>query len=69
MNKRSKILLIATALATIYVVYLISYFYGGTINAGDTAEAVGGAIATAFVTPHMIMFLTYQFPTVSHILI
>ena len=50
MNKRSKILLIATALATIYVVYLISYFYGGTINAGDTAEAVGGAIATAFVT-------------------
>lgn len=55
-KKRSKVLLIATALATIYAVYLISYFFGETANAEGT-EAVGGAIATALVMPHMIMFL------------
>lgn len=53
---RSKILLVANILATLYTVYLISYFGGSTLNA-DGAEAVGGAIATALVTPHMIMFL------------
>ena len=53
---RSKILFIASTLATLYTVYLISYFGGGTLNA-DGAEAVGAAIATALVTPHMIMFL------------
>ena len=56
MEKRSKVLLVATALATIYAVYLITYFVGGTANA-EGAEAVGGAIATAIVMPHMIMFL------------
>ena len=53
---RSKILFVANALATLYAIYLISYFGGGTLNA-DGAEAVGGAIATALVTPHMIMFV------------
>lgn len=53
---RSKVLLIANALATAYAIYLITYFGGSTINS-DGAEAVGGAIATALVTPHMIMFL------------
>ncbi len=53
---RSKILFTASALATLYSIYLLSYFVGGTMNAGG-AEAVGGAIATALVTPHMIMFL------------
>lgn len=57
MKKRSVILTIATILATAYVVYLISYFFGETANADDTAEAIGGAIATVLVTPHMIMFL------------
>lgn len=52
---RSKILFVANALATLYTVYLISYFGGGVLNA-DGAEAVGGAIATALVTPHMMMF-------------
>ncbi len=56
MEKRSKILLTATALATIYVVYLISYFFGETASS-EGAEAVGSAIATALVMPHMIMFL------------
>lgn len=56
MTKRSKVLLVATALATIYAVYLISYFSGATVSE-DTAEAIGGAIATALVLPHMIMFI------------
>ncbi len=56
MEKRSKALLIATSIATIYVVYLLTYFVGGTANA-EGADMVGGAIATALVMPHIIMFL------------
>ena len=57
MKKRSIALIIATVLATAYTVYLFAYFVGGTANASDTAEAIGGAIATALVTPHAIMYL------------
>lgn len=53
---RSKVLCVANVLATAYVIYLISYFSGQMENL-DGAEAIGGAIATAMVTPHMIMFL------------
>lgn len=53
---RSKILFVASAFATLYSIYLISHFVGGTLNA-DGAKAVGGAIATTIVTPHIIMFL------------
>lgn len=53
---RSKILFVASAFATLYTLYLITYFGNGTLNT-DGAKAVGGAIATALVTPHMIMFL------------
>lgn len=56
MQKRSKVLFTATALATIYTVYLFSHFFSTTLSA-EGAEAVGGAIATALVMPHMIMFL------------
>ena len=56
MGNRSKCLFVATALATLYVIYLISHFFGG-IASSEGAEAVGGAIATALVMPHMIMFL------------
>ena len=56
MKKRSKMLGIATILATAYTVYLICYFVGGTASASGT-EALAGTIATALVTPHMIMFL------------
>lgn len=54
---RSKILFIASALATLYTVYLISYFGDATINADGTVETIGSAIATTLVTPHMFMFL------------
>ncbi len=53
---RSKILFVANVLATLYVVYLMVYF-GGSMAEAEGAEAIGGAIATAMVTPHMIMFL------------
>ena len=54
---RSKMLFTASALATAYVIYLITYFGGGIINSSGSAEAVGGAIASALVFPHMLMFL------------
>ena len=57
MKKRSIALVIATVLATAYAIYLIAYFYGVNQNADGAAEAVGGAIATAMVTPHMAMFV------------
>ena len=55
MKKRSKMLLISTLLATAYAIYLICYFVGGTASA-DGTEALAGAIATALVMPHMILF-------------
>ncbi len=56
MRKRSIALIVSTVLATAYAVYLFCYFIGSTASA-DGAEAIGGAIATALVTPHAIMFL------------
>ena len=57
MEKRSKTLLVATILATLYVIYLFSHFFGGVSDASSSAEAVGASIATAIVMPHMMMFL------------
>ena len=53
---RSKCLLVSNLLAAAYSIYLVCYFFGGTLNASGT-EAIGGAIATALVLPHMLMFL------------
>ncbi len=57
MKKRSIMLAIVTLLATAYTVYLFCYFVGGTASASGTEEAIGGAIATALIMPHAIMFL------------
>lgn len=57
MKKRSVLLGIVTALATAYAVYLFIHFVGGTASAGSDAEMLGGAIATALVMPHAILFL------------
>lgn len=56
MRKRSIILSLATILSTAYTVYLFYYFVGGTATASGT-EALSGAIATALIMPHTIMFL------------
>ena len=57
MRKRSIMLIIATVLSTAYAIYLFVHFIGGTANATDNVEMIGGAIATALVTPHAVMFL------------
>lgn len=49
-------LLTTNILTTLYTIYLIVYFYGETLTATETTEMIGGAIATALVTPHIIMF-------------
>lgn len=51
--KKSKCLIISAILGIIYSIYLLSYF-GSVLTNGQGAEAVGDAIATAMVTPHMI---------------
>ncbi len=56
MRKRSILLTIATVLASAYAVYLFCYFVGGTAAASGT-DAIGGAIATALVTPHAVTIL------------
>ena len=54
---RSKILFIANVLASVYTIYLIIHFVGGTINAEGAVEAIAGAIATVLVAPHIFIFL------------
>lgn len=51
---RSKVLFVSSLLTTIYVIYLIIHF-GSSMFVDDGAEALGGAIATALVTPHMVL--------------
>ncbi|AJA42534.1 hypothetical protein phiCT453A_44 (endogenous virus) [Clostridium phage phiCT453A] len=53
--KRSKLLLISAILGALYSVYLISHFGGGIFGSKDGVELAGAAIATALVTPHMIL--------------
>lgn len=52
--KKSKALIISSILGIIYSIYLISYFGGALTGSSGGTEALGGAIATALVTPHMI---------------
>ncbi len=54
-KKHSKALLISGIIGLLYSIYIISYFSGNMANTKDSAELVGGAIATALVTPHMIL--------------
>lgn len=51
-NGRSKVLFVASFITTAYVIYMMVYF-GSSMFSSDGAEAFGGAIATALVTPHM----------------
>ncbi len=53
-KKRSKLLLISAIIGTLYALYIIIYF-SSSLNSNDAAEAVGAAIATALVMPHMIL--------------
>lgn len=53
-TRRSTSLLISGILAIAYLIYIISVFYGNIAGAETEAEALGGSIATALVTPHII---------------
>lgn len=53
--KRSKLLLISAIIGSLYAIYLVVYFGGLITNSGDSMEAAGNVIATALVTPHMIL--------------
>ncbi len=53
-KKKSVALIISAALGVLYSIYIISYFSGAVGGASSGSEALGGAIATALATPHMI---------------
>ncbi len=53
--KKSKLLLIAAIIGSLYVVYLISYFTGVNSDAATSSESLGAALATALVAPHMVI--------------
>ncbi len=52
--KHSKALLVSGILGALYSIYIISHFFSATTGSKG-AEQVGAAIATALVTPHMIL--------------
>ena len=52
--KKSKLLFVSGILGTLYLIYLRTYFVGGTASSEGT-EAFAGAVLTAFlVAPHML---------------
>ncbi len=53
--KRSKILLVSAILGLLYSIYIISYFSNGIFGSKGSTEVLGAAIATAVVTPHIIL--------------
>lgn len=53
-KNRSKVLFVCAVLATVYSLYLIIYF-GSSFVTSNSAEVIGGVIATALVTPHMVL--------------
>ncbi len=53
-KNRSKVLFVCAIFATAYIIYLM-YNFLGSMMSEDSAEVVGGAIATALVTPHMVI--------------
>lgn len=54
MKKKSMSLAIGGIIGIAYAIYLISYFGGAIFGTDDAAAAVGGAIAAALVTPHIL---------------
>lgn len=53
-KNKSKALFVCAILATVYVIVLMIYF-GNSMGDLNSSEEIGGAIATALVTPHMIV--------------
>ncbi|MGL4453147.1 MAG: hypothetical protein ACRCTZ_18450 [Sarcina sp.] len=53
--QKSKTAIISGVLGVLYSIYLIGYFGNAIFGTSDGAEALGGAIASAMVTPHLIL--------------
>lgn len=51
--KKSKLLLVAGILGTIYLIYLAVYF-GGAVSGSDGADAISAGLATMLVAPHIV---------------
>ncbi len=49
---RSKVLFVSAVLASLYFMYLVSYFVGGTVNASSAEDMIGTGLATAIIAPH-----------------
>ena len=56
-NNKSKVSFASLIIGGLYLIYLVSYFTGANTGAGDEAEQVGAAIATALVLPHMFFVI------------
>lgn len=54
-QKKSKLLLAAAIISTIYIIYLINYISGIFDTSESTAETVGMAIGAAMITPHAVL--------------
>jgi len=53
--KKSKLLIVSSVLGILYSMYIFAHFTGALSTAGSDSELIGGAIATALVTPHMVI--------------
>ncbi|MDE6150221.1 MAG: hypothetical protein K2F81_09080 [Ruminococcus sp.] len=56
-KQRSKMLFVTSVLSLAYAIYIISYVVKANSDAADAAEKVGSALATAMLTPHMVMMI------------
>lgn len=54
---RNKTLIVSSILGLIYSIYLIFYFSGTMSGDISDAEAIGGALATMLVMPHIVMVI------------
>ena len=54
-QKKNVLLIISAILGLAYTIYLIVYFTGANAGTSSDAEAVGTALATALVLPHLIL--------------
>lgn len=53
-RNRSKVVFFSALLGTLYTLYLVFYF-SGAVSGSQREAQLGAAIATALVTPHMVL--------------
>lgn len=60
--KKSKLLLASWIIGTLYLIYIIGYFFGGMASSSGTSETIATGLATALVAPHIFfVFLAVLF--------